>query len=91
MVRKTPFAGVLVASLLATASAVAQTASWTSERPDGHAPAGVMSDFLILNRDLYVGLRYYKEQFRGTNVGTQSFSSDDVLDFFIYFYHVITR
>ncbi len=82
MVRKTPFAGVLVASLLATASAVAQTASWTSERPDGHAPAGVKSDFLILNRDLYVGLRYYREQFRGTNVGTQSFSSDDVLDFF---------
>ena len=82
MVRKTAYAGVLLASVLATAPALAQTARWTSERPDGHAPAGVMSDFLILNRDLYVGVRYYQEQFRGTSQGTQPILSDDVLDRF---------
>ncbi len=59
MVRKMACAGVMLASLLTTAPAMAQTARWTSERPDGHAPAGVMSDFLVFNRDLYVGVRYY--------------------------------
>ena len=82
MVRKMACAGVMLASLLTTAPAMAQTARWTSERPDGHAPAGVMSDVLILNRDLYVGVRYYREQFKGTNFGTLSISSDNILDFF---------
>jgi hypothetical protein len=41
-----------------------------------------MSDFLVLNRQLYAGVRYYKEKFSGTSLGTQSVSSDEVLDFF---------
>jgi len=82
MARNTAYAGVVLASLLTTVPALAQTSRWTSERPDGHAPAGVKSDFLILNRDLYVGVRYYQEQFRGTNLGAESISSDDILDFF---------
>ena len=82
MVRKTAYASVLLASVLTAAPALAQTYRWTSERPDGHAPAGVMSDFLILNRDLYVGVRFYQEQFRGTSLGTLPVSSDEILDFF---------
>ena len=83
MIRKTAYASVLLASALMAAPAlVAQTARWTSERPDGHAPAGVKSDFLILNRGVYIGVRYYQEQFRGTNLGTEPISSDGVLDFF---------
>ena len=82
MVRKTAFASVLLACLLTRAPVLAQTPRWTSEHPDGHAPAGVMAEFLILNRDLYVGVRFYQEQFRGTSLGTAPVSSDDVLDFF---------
>ncbi len=83
MVRKTAYASVLLASALTASPTLAQTpARWTSERPDGHAPAGVMSDFLILNRELYVGVRFYNEKFRGTKLGTAEISSDDVLDFF---------
>ena len=82
MVRKMACAGVLLACLLTTAPALAQRLQWTSERPDGHAPAGVMSDFLILNRDVYVGLRFYQEKFSGTNFGTVPIPADDVLDFF---------
>ena len=41
-----------------------------------------MSDFLILDRDLYVGVRFYDERYRGTKVGTEDISSDDVLSFF---------
>ena len=82
MVRKTAPAGVVIVCLLATAPVSAQTSTWTSERPDGHAPAGVMSDFLVLNRELYAGVRFYQERFRGTSLGTEPFSSDEVLDFF---------
>ena len=82
MVRNTAFASVLLACLLTTAPVLAQTSRWTSERPDGHAPAGVMADFLILNRHLYAGVRFYQEQFRGTSVGTVPISSEEVLDFF---------
>ena len=82
MVRKKAPASVVLACLLATAPVTAQTSTWTSERPDGHAPAGVMSDFLILNRELYAGVRFYQERFRGTSLGTQPISSNDVLDFF---------
>jgi hypothetical protein len=49
---------------------------------DGHAPAGVMAEFLILNRDLYVGVRYYHENFTGTSRGTEPISFDDVLEDF---------
>ena len=82
MVRNTALTSVLLASLLTTAPVLAQTARWTSERPDGHAPAGVMADFLILDRNLYAGVRFYQEQFRGTSVGTVPISSEEVLDFF---------
>ena len=82
MVRKAASAGVLLACLLTTAPVSAQTDRWTSERPDGLAPAGVMSDFLVLNRQLYAGVRFYQERFRGTSLGTEPLSSDEVLDFF---------
>ena len=82
MVRKTASAGVLLACVLTTAPASAQTSDWTSERPDGHAPAGVMADFTVLNRDLYAGVRLYDERFRGTRLGTETISSDEILDFF---------
>ncbi len=89
MIRKTAYASLLLASALTASPALAQASlpavqphRWTPERPDGHAPAGVMSDFLILNRDLYVGVRFYNERFRGTKLGTEDISSDDILDFF---------
>ncbi len=82
MVRNTASAGVLLACLLATAPASAQNSTWTTERPDGHAPAAVKADFLILNRNVYIGVRFYQERFRGTSVGTQAISSAEVLDFF---------
>ena len=82
MVRKTAFANVLLACLLTRAPVLAQTPRWTPERPDGHAPAGVMAEFLILNRDLYVGVRYYQEKFSSTILGTEPISPDEVLGFF---------
>jgi len=55
---------------------------WTTERPDGHAPAGVKADYLLPRGDLYTGFRYFSEQYRGTLIGTQEVSSVQVRDFF---------
>ena len=82
MVRKTANGGVLLVCLLTALPVAAQTYTWSAERPDGHAPAGVMADFVILNRDLYFGVRFYQEHFDGTNVGTDPVTSEQVLDFF---------
>jgi hypothetical protein len=41
-----------------------------------------MAEFLILDRDLYAGVRFYQERFRGTSIGTESLTSDEILDFF---------
>ena len=80
-------ASVLLASLLMAMPAqaqrlVAQDLEWTSDRPDGHAPAGVMADFTLPAGDIYVGFRYSNVKYEGSLVGTVAFSTADVLDFF---------
>jgi hypothetical protein len=54
---------------------------WTSNRPDGHAPAGVKADFTLSAGEIYVGFRHSQEKFRGSRVSTFEVSSDEVLDF----------
>ena len=74
--------GVLLTVLLAAMPALAQDHMWTTDRPDGHAPAGVKADFLLPWGGIYVGYRYFSEQYRGTLIGTQEVSSVEVRDFF---------
>ena len=74
--------GVLLTGLLMATPALAQDYVWTADRPDGHAPAGVKADYLLGWGNLYVGFRYFTEQYRGTLVGTQPISDLEVLDFF---------
>ena len=75
-------AGVLLACLLVAMPAMAQRYQWNSDRPDGHAPAGVKADFTLPVGEIYVGYRYFEEKFRGALVGTVEFTSEEVLDFF---------
>ena len=82
MNRKIVATGVLLTGLLVAMPVLGQAHVWTSDRPDGHAPAGVKSDFLLSFGEIYVGYRYSTERFRGTLVGTQEVSGDEVLDFF---------
>ena len=82
MHRRIVSAGVLLACLLVAMPATAQRYQWNSDRPDGHAPAGVKADFTLPRGEIYVGYRYFEETFRGTLVGTAELSSADVLDFF---------
>lgn len=82
MDRKIVATGVLLTGLLVAMPALAQDYEWTTERPDGHAPAGVKADFTLPGGGLYVGYRYSAEKFRGTLIGTQEVTDLDVLDFF---------
>ena len=75
-------AGVLLACLLVAMPAMAQRYQWNSDRPDGHAPAGVKADFTLPAGEIYLGYRYFEEKFRGTLVGTVEVTSEDVLDIF---------
>ena len=80
-------AGVLLASLLVAMPAqgqalLAQDLVWTSDRPDGHAPAGVMADFTLPAGQIYLGYRYSNVKFEGSLVGSVAVSALDVLEFF---------
>ncbi len=63
-------AGVLLASLLVAMPALAQELVWTSDRPDGQAPAGVKADFTLPGGEISVGFRYSRERFEGSLIGT---------------------
>ncbi len=82
MARKIVSACALVVSLSVVTPALAQTPVWSPDRPDGHAPGGVMADYTLQKGEIYVAYRYSREDFEGTLVGTTPFFSDDVLDFF---------
>ncbi len=82
MARKIVSACAVVASLLAVTPALAQTPVWSADRPDAHAPVGVMADYTLEKGEVYIGYRYYQEDFEGTLVGTTPFFANDVLDFF---------
>ncbi len=82
MTRKIVSACAVVASLLAVTPALAQTPAWSADRPDGHAPVGVLADYTLEKGEFYIGYRYYREGFEGTLVGTTPFFSDEVLDIF---------
>ena len=56
-------AAVLLACLLVAMPAMAQRYQWNSDRPDGHAPAGVKADFTLPGGEIYVGYRYFEEKF----------------------------
>ena len=81
-------AGVLLACLAVSMPALAQESTpavappyeWTSDRPDGHAPAGVKADYLLAKGEFYAGYRYFQQKFRGTVIGTDAVTSEDVLN-----------
>ena len=87
MDRKSVSTGVLLAALLAAMPAsgqelVLEEYIWTTTRPDGHAPAGVKSDFLLPAGRFYVGSRYSVQKFAGTLIGSAEITSADLLNLF---------
>lgn len=81
MDRQIVSASVILTGLLVAMPTLAQDYQWTSDRPDGHAPAGVKADFTLSAGEYYVGYRHTWDGFQGTLIGTQELFFDEVLDF----------
>ena len=90
MDRKIIFTGVFLTGLLMAMPAQAQAQAqeqaqehvWTNDRPDGHGPAGMKSDYVLPWGVFYIGGRIFSEQYVGTLIGSNEISSVEVLDFF---------
>jgi len=57
--------------------------AWTSNRPDGHAPLGVMGDHTHGKGDVMFSYRFMRMQMEGMRSGTETLSNEDVLKDFI--------
>ncbi len=55
---------------------------WTSDRPDGHAPLGVMGDHLHESGEFMLTYRYMNMRMDGTRMGEFEVTFEDVLDDF---------
>jgi len=73
-------AGVLAAKPVLAQDLVAQDHVFTVDRPDGHAPSGIKSDFLLPKGGIYVGYRYFADKYSGSVVGTDAVTTNDVLN-----------
>lgn len=73
-----------IAALVALASPVAAqdapSPTWSSDRPDGVAPAGVVGDRLLDRGVLEINYRFRKVDFEGAHLGTSAVDFFDVLD-----------
>lgn len=68
----------LVAVLAATA-VTGLEAQWTSARPDGHAPIGIMGDHLHGPGEIMLSYRYMRMQMEGSRIGTDQVADGEVV------------
>lgn len=70
----------LVLSLFAMLNPADALAQWTSGRPDGHAPIGVMGDHTHGAGEFMLSYRYMYMNMDGNRDGTDRLSTDEVVD-----------
>jgi hypothetical protein len=71
-------AGACLSLGLMAAPATAQ--EWSSGRPDGHAPIGVMGDHVHSAGEVMLSYRFMRMEMDGNRVGTDAVTPDAVLD-----------
>ncbi|MEO0558017.1 MAG: transporter [Bacteroidota bacterium] len=69
----------LLMALLALASAPTLAQPWTSARPDGHAPIGVMGDHIHEAREAMFSYRFMQMDMAGSRVGTDPVDDANVV------------
>lgn len=80
MVRKSLIAVALLS--VAAPAAAQEDWSWTSSRPDGHAPVGVVGDRLLSLGSVEFGYRFSNLNSQGVWFGTDSLTLDETLEFY---------
>ena len=73
----------LMAALHGPAQSVAAQYEWTSSRPDGHAPIGVMADHTHSKGEFMASYRFMRMAMAGNRTGTNELSTQDVLTSFM--------
>lgn len=73
----------LLAALSGPAQPVAAQYEWTSSRPDGHAPIGVMAEHMHSKGEFMASYRFMRMEMRGNRTGTNDLSTQDVLGSFM--------
>lgn len=81
MMRKTRTAVMAVVSLFVALPLTAQDHTWDRNRPDAHAPIGLLSDVTLSSGDVLFSYRYTRDSFEGLRLGSSLISFDDVFDF----------
>jgi len=71
-------AAVLGLGLVTGTSALAQT-EWTSSRPDGHAPIGVMGDHTHEQGEFMFSYRFMNMSMEGSQVGTEDVADAEIV------------
>jgi len=80
MMRKTSTAVVAAVSLFVAMPLTAQEHTWDRNRPDAHAPIGLLGDLTLSSGDILVSYRYTRSTFEGLRAGGSLFSFDDAFD-----------
>lgn len=73
----------LLAALPCPARTAAAQYEWTSSRPDGHAPIGVMADHVHSKGEFMASYRFMRMAMGGNRMGTNEVSTQDVLESFM--------
>lgn len=68
-----------VLPMLAVSAVWASAQEWSSARPDGHAPLGVMGDHTHEKGEVMLSYRFMPMRMAGNREGTESLSPSDVL------------
>jgi hypothetical protein len=80
MMRKTSTVVVAAVSLFVAVPLTAQDHTWDRDRPDAHAPAGLLSDVTLSSGDVLFSYRYSRDSFEGLRAGNGFFSFEDAFD-----------
>jgi len=73
------FRPFLAGAALAILTAPALSAQWTSSRPDGHAPIGVMGDHRHERGEVMLSYRFMRMQMQGSRIGTTPVADADIV------------
>lgn len=79
--RKTSTAVIAAVSLFVAMPLTAQDQTWDRDRPDAHAPIGLLSDVTLSSGDVLFSYRYTRDSFEGLRLGDSFISFDDAFDF----------
>jgi len=81
MIRKTGAAALAVVGLLVAQPLFAQEYQWSGDRPDAHAPSGVLRAVTLPVGEYLINYRYARDDFAGLRFGSEQISFDDAFDF----------